>query len=101
MNSRKQTLTQNITIDIAHGHSNAVIEMIQYIKRTCLKLSLSLVMLVLQKQFVNLKNAGADATKVGIGPGKVCITKLKLASVLAVGNWLQFVGVQKQLLSLS
>ena len=24
-----------------------------------------------------LENAGADATKVGIGPGKVCITKLK------------------------
>ena len=25
-----------------------------------------------------LENAGADATKVGIGPGKVCITKLKI-----------------------
>ena len=48
-----------------------------------------------------LENAGADATKVGIGPGKVCITKLKLASVLVVGNWLPFVGAQKQLLNLS
>ena len=28
-----------------------------------------------QKPFVELENAGADATKVGIGPGKVCITK--------------------------
>ena len=42
-----------------------------------------------------LENAGADATKVGIGPGKVCITKLKLASVLVVGNWLLFAGAQK------
>ena len=48
-----------------------------------------------------LENAGADATKVGIGPGKVCITKLKLASVLVVGNWLLFAGAQKQLLNLS
>ena len=31
----------------------------------------------IQKQFVNLKMLSADATKVGIGPGKVCITKLK------------------------
>ena len=48
-----------------------------------------------------LENAGADATKVGIGPGKVCITKLKPASVLVVGNWLLFAGAQKQLLNLS
>ena len=42
---KKENLTpEYITIDIAHGHSNAVIEMIQYIKRTYRKPSLSLVM---------------------------------------------------------
>ena len=33
-----------------------------------------------------LENAGADATKVGIGPGRVCITKIKLVLALVVGN---------------
>ena len=32
-----------------------------------------------------LENAGADATKVGIGPGKVCITKLKTG--FGTGGW--------------
>src|SRR5699024_6614810 len=32
-----------------------------------------------------LENAGADATKVGIGPGKVCITKLK--NGIGTGGW--------------
>ena len=32
-----------------------------------------------------LENAGADATKVGIGPGKVCITKVKTG--FGTGGW--------------
>src|SRR5690606_20034153 len=32
-----------------------------------------------------LENAGADATKVGVGPGKVCITKLKTG--FGTGGW--------------
>src|SRR5699024_10944303 len=32
-----------------------------------------------------LENAGADATKVGIGPGKACITKLKTG--FGTGGW--------------
>ena len=65
-----------ITIDIAHGHSNSVIKMIQHIKK------------VLPESFViagnvgtpeavrELENAGADATKVGIGPGSICTTRV-------------------------
>jgi GMP reductase len=34
---------------------------------------------------IDLENAGADATKVGIGPGKVCITKLKTG--FGTGGW--------------
>lgn len=74
-----------ITIDIAHGHSNNVIRMIQHIKR------------LLPESFViagnvgtpegvrELENAGADATKVGVGPGKVCITKIKTG--FGTGGW--------------
>ena len=37
------------------------------------------------KLFVNWKMRGADATKVGIGPGKVCITKVKTG--FGTGGW--------------
>ena len=36
-----------------------------------------------------LENAGADATKVGIGPGRYVLLKLKLDLVQEVGNFLR------------
>lgn len=74
-----------ITIDIAHGHSNAVINMIQHIKS---KLPESFVIagnVATPEAVRELENAGADATKVGVGPGKVCITKLKTG--FGTGGW--------------
>ncbi|MED4205845.1 GMP reductase [Neobacillus mesonae] len=83
--AEENVVPEYITIDIAHGHSNAVIEMIQHIKK------------YLPDSFViagnvgtpdavrELENAGADATKVGIGPGKVCITKIKTG--FGTGGW--------------
>ncbi|MED3564424.1 GMP reductase [Bacillus xiapuensis] len=74
-----------ITIDIAHGHSNAVIEMIQHIKRL-LPGSFVIAGNVGTPEAVReLEHAGADATKVGIGPGKVCITKIKTG--FGTGGW--------------
>ena len=74
-----------ITIDIAHGHSNAVINMIQHIKKH-LPESFVIVGNVGTPEAVReLENAGADATKVGIGPGKVCITKIKTG--FGTGGW--------------
>lgn len=83
--SKEQLIPEFITIDIAHGHSEAVIRMIKHIK------------LYLPATFViagnvgtpeavrELEHAGADATKVGIGPGKVCITKIKTG--FGTGGW--------------
>ncbi|WP_099156911.1 GMP reductase [Virgibacillus ndiopensis] len=74
-----------ITIDIAHGHSDAVIEMIKHIKRL-LPTSFVIAGNVGTPEAVReLENAGADATKVGIGPGKVCITKIKTG--FGTGGW--------------
>ncbi|ATP40809.1 GMP reductase [Solibacillus sp. R5-41] len=74
-----------ITIDIAHGHSNAVIRMIQHIKKY-LPTSFVIAGNVGTPEAVReLENAGADATKVGIGPGKVCITKIKTG--FGTGGW--------------
>lgn len=89
-----------ITIDIAHGHSNSVIEMIQHIKKQLPESFVIAGNVGTPEAVRELENAGADATKVGIGPGKVCITKLKPVLVPAVGNYPLFVGAPKRLLNL-
>ncbi|QHS21842.1 GMP reductase [Virgibacillus sp. MSP4-1] len=74
-----------ITIDIAHGHSNAVIEMIQHIKKHLPDSFVIAGNVGTPEAVRELENAGADATKVGIGPGKVCITKIKTG--FGTGGW--------------
>ncbi|SDL84859.1 GMP reductase [Sediminibacillus halophilus] len=83
--AKAQLTPEYITIDIAHGHSNAVINMIQHIKKL-LPASFVIAGNVGTPEAVReLENAGADATKVGIGPGKVCITKIKTG--FGTGGW--------------
>ncbi|URT73374.1 GMP reductase [Cytobacillus firmus] len=74
-----------ITIDIAHGHSNAVINMIQHIKKHLTESFVIAGNVGTPEAVRELENAGADATKVGIGPGKVCITKIKTG--FGTGGW--------------
>ncbi len=82
----KANLTPDyITIDIAHGHSNAVINMIQHIKRLLPTTFVIAGNVGTPEAVRELENAGADATKVGIGPGKVCITKIKTG--FGTGGW--------------
>ncbi len=74
-----------ITIDIAHGHADSVKNMIAYLKE---KLPASFIIagnVATPEAVIDLENWGADATKVGIGPGKVCITKLKTG--FGTGGW--------------
>ncbi len=74
-----------ITIDIAHGHADSVKNMIQYLKA---KIPAAFVIagnVGTPEAVIDLENWGADATKVGIGPGKVCITKLKTG--FGTGGW--------------
>lgn len=74
-----------VTIDIAHGHADSVKNMIAYLKD---KLPSSFVIagnVGTPEAVIDLENWGADATKVGIGPGKVCITKLKTG--FGTGGW--------------
>ena len=74
-----------ITIDIAHGHADSVKNMIACLKE---KLPKSYVIAgygATPVAVIDLENWGADATKVGVGPGKVCITKLKTG--FGTGGW--------------
>ncbi|MFJ7975711.1 GMP reductase [Peribacillus sp. NPDC096379] len=83
--SDEQLSPEYITIDIAHGHSNAVIEMIQHIKKHLPQSFVIAGNVGTPEAVRELENAGADATKVGIGPGKVCITKIKTG--FGTGGW--------------
>ncbi|MCO4357745.1 GMP reductase [Staphylococcus agnetis] len=74
-----------ITIDIAHGHSDQVIEMIQHIKKLLPEVFVIAGNVGTPEGVRELENAGADATKVGIGPGRVCITKIKTG--FGTGGW--------------
>lgn len=74
-----------ITIDIAHGHSDVVINMIKHIKVYLPQTFVIAGNVATPEAVRELENAGADATKVGIGPGKVCITKLKTG--FGTGGW--------------
>lgn len=74
-----------ITIDIAHGHSDAVIKMIKHIKKHLPQSFVIAGNVGTPEAVRELEHAGADATKVGIGPGKVCITKIKTG--FGTGGW--------------
>jgi GMP reductase len=74
-----------ITIDIAHGHADSVKKMVRYLKA---KMPAAFVIagnVATPEAVIDLENWGADATKVGVGPGKVCITKLKTG--FGTGGW--------------
>lgn len=74
-----------ITIDIAHGHAESVRRMIDYIKKKLPKSFIIAGNVGTPEGVIDLENWGADATKVGIGPGKVCITRLKTG--FGTGGW--------------
>ncbi|QGV03963.1 GMP reductase [Lactobacillus acetotolerans] len=74
-----------ITIDVAHGHSVYVIKMIHYIKEKLPDSFLTAGNIATPEAVRELENAGADATKVGVGPGRACITKLKTG--FGTGGW--------------
>ena len=83
--AREGLVPEYITIDIAHGHADSVKHMIGHIKD---RLPQSFVIagnVGTPEAVIDMENWGADATKVGIGPGKVCITKLKTG--FGTGGW--------------
>ena len=65
-----------ISIDSAHGHSKNVIELVKKIKRAFPKLDLIAGNIVTSDAALELIEAGADALKVGIGPGSICTTRV-------------------------
>ncbi len=74
-----------LTIDIAHGHAESVRLAIEHIKTRLPQAFVIAGNVATPEAVIDLENWGADATKVGVGPGKVCITKLKTG--FGTGGW--------------
>ena len=74
-----------ITIDIAHGHSDNVHRMITHLKEHLPDAFIIAGNVGTPEAVIDLETWGSDATKVGVGPGKVCITKLKTG--FGTGGW--------------
>ncbi len=65
-----------IVIDTAHGHSKNVVETIKLIKKNFPEIQLIAGNVATAEATVELIQAGADAVKVGIGPGSICTTRI-------------------------
>jgi len=65
-----------ISIDTAHGHSRNVIEAVSEIKRTFPNIQLVAGNIATGEAAEVLIKAGADAVKVGVGPGSICTTRV-------------------------
>ncbi len=65
-----------ITIDIAHGHSVHMIETLKWIKSNHPNIEVIAGNIASPEAATELIEAGADAIKVGIGPGSMCTTRI-------------------------
>jgi IMP dehydrogenase len=65
-----------IVIDTAHGHSKGVIDLLKEVKKEYPDLDVVVGNIATGEAALDLVRAGADAIKVGIGPGSICTTRI-------------------------
>ncbi len=65
-----------VIIDTAHGHTKGVVEILQEIKKNFPDLDVVVGNIATGEAAKYLVKAGADAVKVGIGPGSICTTRV-------------------------
>lgn len=65
-----------ITIDIAHAHSIQMMETLEWLKATHPQIEVIAGNIATPEAALDLIQAGADALKVGIGPGSMCTTRV-------------------------
>ncbi|MGS0939916.1 IMP dehydrogenase [Pseudomonas luteola] len=65
-----------IVVDTAHGHSKGVIERVRWVKETYPQVQVIGGNIATGEAAKALADAGADAVKVGIGPGSICTTRI-------------------------
>ena len=89
-----------LVVDTAHGHSSAVIDVVDRIKRASNYTQVVAGNIATPEAAKALIDAGADALKVGIGPGSICTTRIvagvgvpQLSAVLEVAEVARKSGV--------
>lgn len=65
-----------VVVDTAHGYSKGVIEMVRWIKKHYPTLQVMAGNIATADAAIALADAGADAVKVGMGPGSICTTRI-------------------------
>jgi len=65
-----------VVVDTAHGHSKGVLDMTRTIKKQYPDLEIVVGNIATAEAAKDLVKAGADAIKVGIGPGSICTTRI-------------------------
>ena len=65
-----------IVVDTAHGHSQGVLDRVQWVKKTFPDVQVIGGNIATADAALALAKAGADAVKVGIGPGSICTTRI-------------------------
>jgi IMP dehydrogenase len=85
-----------IVIDTAHGHSKGVINVLKDVKQKFTKIDVIVGNIATAQAAKALADAGADAVKVGIGPGSICTTRIiagvgypQLSAIIEVAKGLE------------
>ncbi len=65
-----------LVLDSAHGHSQGILDLVKKIKTDYPQANLVVGNIVTAEAALDLAKAGADAVKVGIGPGSICTTRI-------------------------
>ena len=65
-----------IVVDTAHGHSKGVLDRVRWIKEHFPEVQVIGGNIATSDAAIDLADAGADAVKVGIGPGSICTTRI-------------------------
>jgi len=79
-----------IVVDTAHGHSSGVIERVRWVKQNYSQVDVVGGNIATGAAALALAEAGADAVKVGIGPGSICTTRIVagvgVPQIMAIDN---------------
>lgn len=89
-----------IVVDSAHGHSEKVISLVKTLRLHFPNLEMIAGNIATAQAAVDLVTAGANAVKVGIGPGSICTTRViagvgvpQISALLEVGRYCQENGI--------
>ena len=65
-----------VVVDTSHGHAQGVLDITKWVKKNYPEIDVVAGNIATGEAAIALREAGADAVKVGIGPGSICATRV-------------------------